>query len=51
MGLKKKPYDITFKLKAIQIAEKTSKEAAAGEYSVDPKEFMSGAPRSKNWLL
>ena len=33
----KKSCDITFKLKAIETAEKTLKKAAACEYNVDPK--------------
>ena len=37
MVQKIKSYDIAFKLKAIDSAEKTSKEAAAREYNVDPK--------------
>ena len=33
---KRKSYDLSFKLKAIESAEKTSKESAAREFNVDP---------------
>ena len=33
----KKSYDISFKLKAVETAEKKSKEAAALEFGVDPR--------------
>ena len=39
MAQKTKSYDFTFKLKAIETAEKSSKEAAPREYNVDPKRF------------
>ena len=32
-----KAYDVTFKLKAVDFAEKESKEAAARQFGVDPK--------------
>ena len=35
--LKHKSYSISFKLKAIETAEKKSKEAAAREFAVNPK--------------
>ena len=37
MAQKRKSYNIAFKLKDINSAEKTSKEVAACEYNVDPK--------------
>ena len=33
----RKAYDVTFKLKAVDFAEKESKEAAARQFGVDPK--------------
>ena len=36
MALKRKGYDVSFKLKAIECAEKKSKEATAREFNVDP---------------
>ena len=39
---RKKSYDISFKLKAVESAEKKSKETAAYEFGVDAKEFESG---------
>ena len=37
MMLKRKCYDILFKLKAVEYAERKSKEVAAREYGVDAK--------------
>ena len=37
MAQKRNSYDIFFKLKAIETAEKTSKEAAAHDFGIDPR--------------
>ena len=37
MMSKRKSYDVTFKLKGVECAEKTTKEAAAREMGVDSK--------------
>ena len=40
MMLKRKCYDVLFKLKAMECAERKSKKAAAREYGVDAKRIM-----------
>ena len=37
MAQKRKSYDSSFKLEAIETAEKTSKEVAACEFDIDPR--------------
>ena len=37
MSKRKHSYDVSLKLKAVAVAEKKSKEAAAREFSVDPR--------------
>lgn len=37
MAQKRKSFDVSFKLKAVETAEKKSKEAAAREFGVDAK--------------
>ena len=37
MATKRKAYTVTTKLQAVEVAEKTSKETAARQFSVDPR--------------
>ena len=37
---KRKSYRVSFKLKAVEMAEKKSKEASAREFGVDPKRIQ-----------
>ena len=48
MMSKRKWYDVSFKLKAVECAEKKSKEAVTREMCVDSK---SGVNRRRYWLV
>ena len=43
---KRKSYDVSFKLKAIECAEKTSKKQQPERWSWTPSEFGNGARQS-----
>ena len=40
MSKRKASYDLNFKLKAVKCAEEKTKEAAAREFTVDPRRFL-----------
>ena len=44
---KRKSYDLSFKLKAIESAEKISKESAAREFKVDPRRIREWCYQDK----
>ena len=54
MSKRKASYDLTFKLKAVKCVEEKTKEAAAREFNVDPREqhnvWTWGLHHSKAYL-
>ena len=43
MAAKKKAYTVSTKLQAVAVAEKTSKEAAASQFSIGPRKLCGGS--------
>ena len=51
MATKRKAYTVTTKLQAVEVAEKTSKEAAARQFGVDPRRIREWCAQKDavNW--